>query len=108
MAEIIDRGVMDPARRPGLSMDADEYLAEDCGVRMIAIDALGVESRATRNFEVNRYLCEKGVLLLEGLVNLEAVRARRFFLEAFPLKIRGVEGTPCRAIIKEPLQGERA
>ena len=103
MAEIIAAGRVDPARRPGLSMDAAVYLAEERGVRMIAIDAIGVESRTTRNFEVNRYLCEQGVLLLEGLVNLESVRTRRFFLEAFPLKIRGVEGTPCRAIVKEPL-----
>jgi kynurenine formamidase len=42
--------------------------------------------------------------LLEGLINLKEVKSRRFFLEAFPLKIRGVEGTPCRAIIKEPLR----
>ena len=103
MEEIIASGSNDPMKRPGLSLDAAAYLAEDCGVKMIAIDSIGVESRATENYEVNRFLCEKKVLLLEGLINLKEVKSRRFFLEAFPLKIRGVEGTPCRAIIKEPI-----
>ncbi len=69
---------------------------------MIEIDSIGVESRKSKNFQVNKYLCSEGVLLLEGLFNLNAVHKRKIFLEAFPLKTSGVEGTPCRAIIKEP------
>jgi arylformamidase len=103
MEEVIESGVLDQAKRPGLSLDAAHWLAEDRGVKMIAIDSMGVESRATRNYEVNKYLCENKILLLEGLVNLHRVKSRRFFLEAFPLKIRGVEGAPCRAVIKEPI-----
>jgi len=104
MEEIIASGLNDPMKRPGLSLDAAVYLAEDRGVKMIAIDSIGVESRATENYEVNKFLCEKRVLLLEGLINLKEVKSRRFFLQAFPLKIQGVEGTPCRAIIKEPVR----
>ena len=104
MEEIIASGSIDPTKRPGLSLEAAAYLAKDCGVKMIAIDSIGVESRTTENYEVNKFLCEKKVLLLEGLVNLKEVKSHRFFLEAFPLKIRGIEGTPCRAIIKEPLR----
>jgi len=102
MEEIIKSGVINPNKRPGLTLDAAKYLAEEQRVKMIAIDSIGVESRKSKNFEVNKYLCSKGVLLLEGLINLNAVHKRKTFLEAFPLKIRGVEGTPCRAIIKEP------
>ncbi len=102
MEEIIKSGVINPNKRPGLSLDAAKYLAEEQRVKVIAIDSIGVESRKRKNFEVNKYLCSKGVLLLEGLINLNAVHKRKIFLEAFPLKIRGVEGTPCRAIIKEP------
>ncbi len=108
MAEIIASGRIDPGTRPGLSLDAAAYLAVEQGVKMIAIDSIGVESPSTENYEVNKYLCEKRILLLEGLVNLKDVRARRFFLEAFPLKIRGVEGSPCRAVIKEPVRSDGA
>lgn len=101
MEEIIASGSVDPVKRPGLSLEAAAYLVIDCRVRMIAIDSIGVESRTTANYEVSKFLCEEEVLLLEGLVNLKEVKSRRFLLEAFPLKIRGVEGTPCRAIIKE-------
>ncbi len=104
MEEIIVAGSIDPINRPGLSLEAAAYLAVELGVKMIAIDSIGVESRTTENYEVNKFLCEKKVLLLEGLVNLGEVKMRRFFLEAFPLKIRGVEGAPCRAIIKEPVR----
>jgi kynurenine formamidase len=103
MEEVIHTGILDQAARPGLSLEAARYLAEAKGIKMIAIDSVGVESRTTRNYEVNHYLCGKDVLILEGLVNLAAVTKQEVFLEAFPIKIRGVEGTPCRAIIKEPI-----
>jgi len=103
MEEVIKTGKLESASRPGLSLEAAVYLAETRGIKMLAIDSIGVESRTTRNHDVNYYLCGKDVLILEGLVNLAAVSSREVFLEAFPLRIRGVEGTPCRAIIKEPL-----
>lgn len=101
MEEVIAAGSLDPDRRPGLSLLAARWLAEESGVKMIAIDSVGVESRATSNYEVNVLLCEAGVLILEGLVNLAAIGSGRLWLEAFPLKVRGVEGTPCRAVVKE-------
>ena len=101
MEEVIRTGILESASRPGLAMEVAIYLAEVKRIKMIAIDSVGVESRVTRNYEVNHYLGGQDVLILEGLVNLAAVTQKEVFLEAFPLKIRGVEGTPCRAIIKE-------
>jgi arylformamidase len=102
MDEVLANGVLDPERRPGLSPDAATFLAEETSFRLVGIDSVGLESRKSQNFEVNLYLCRKGILLLEGLVNLFAVRNRIAFLHAFPLKTRGVEGTPCRAVIRDP------
>ena len=103
MDEVIRTGAtdLDPARRPGVSLGAAAWLAHESGVRMIAIDSVGLESRTTSNYEVNVLLCRAGVLILEGLVNLGGVGDGRLWLEAFPLKVRGVEGTPCRAVVKE-------
>lgn len=101
MDEVIASGSLDPATRPGLALDAAAYLAEEKKIGMIAVDSVGVESRATSNYDVNVYLCRQGVLILEGLVNLHRLHSDDLWLEAFPLKIRGVEGTPCRAVVKQ-------
>jgi arylformamidase len=101
MDEVIESGRLDPADRPGLSLDAARYLGEERRIGMVAIDSIGVESRRTSNYEVNVYLCEREVLILEGLVNLAALGGGELWLEAFPLKLRGVEGTPCRAVVKQ-------
>lgn len=101
MERVIASGVLEPGDRPGLSLEAARWLAADSGVRMIAIDSVGVESRTTSDFDVNVLLCHAGILILEGLVNLDALGPGPLWLEAFPLKVRGVEGTPCRAVVKD-------
>lgn len=100
MAEVIHERRLVPQRRPGLSLAAAEWLAAS-GVGMVAIDSVGVESRVTKDYEVNVALCRAGSLILEGLVNLEQLGPGPLWLEAFPLKLAGVEGTPCRAIVKD-------
>ncbi|MBN1641246.1 MAG: cyclase family protein [Anaerolineae bacterium] len=47
---------------------------------------------------VNKVLFGSGALILAPLVNLASLTGARFRLMAFPLKVRGVCGTPCRAI----------
>jgi len=44
---------------------------------------------------------QKGILLLAPLVNLDRVQALRGELLAFPLRIEGVSGAPCRAFFRE-------
>lgn len=67
---------------------------------------VGVESPATKHHEVNATLCRAGVLIPAGLVNLVALGPVRLWLEAFPLKVRGVEGTPCRVVKECTTAGE--
>jgi len=101
MEELIHAGKIDHRSRPGISLEAAGYLCEEKAIRMIGIDSIGLESRVTENYEVNVYFCSQGILILECLVNLHNIRKHEVYLEAYPLKIRGVEGTPCRAIVKE-------
>lgn len=101
MEEVIKSQTLDSDSRPGLSVRAAEWLATESGVSMVAIDSVGVESRRTREYEVNVILCRGGILILEGLVNLHELGPGPLHLEAFPLKLRGVEGTPCRAVVKD-------
>lgn len=101
MARVIASGELDPTDRPGLSLAAARWLAEESGVGMVAIDSVGVESRVTADYDVNVALCRAGILILEGLTGLEQLGGGPLWLEAFPLKLRGVEGTPCRAVVKD-------
>lgn len=101
MGRVIETGVLDAADRPGLSPAAAHWLATESGVSMIAIDSVGVESRVTHDYDVNVTLCRAGILILEGLTGLEELGPGPLWLEAFPLKLRGVEGTPCRAVVKD-------
>jgi len=50
---------------------------------------------------VNKVLFKSGALILAPLVNLRTLAQSRVRLMAFPLKIKGVCGTPCRAIAQE-------
>lgn len=101
MDELIREKKIDPLRRPGISLDAAKYLCDEKKINMIAIDSIGLESRTSKNYEVNTYLCSKGKLILECITNLHEIKSKNVFVEAFPLRIKGVEGTPCRAIAKE-------
>lgn len=104
MQELIDGKPLEAHTRPGLSMEGAKYLVEEKGVKMVAIDSVGVESRVSPNYEVNVYLCQNEIMILEGLVNLEEIKRDWVFIEAFPIKLAKVEGTPCRAIVKEPVE----
>lgn len=101
MERIIEAQEIVPEERPGLSLDAAQYLVQETPFKMLAIDSIGFESRETSNYEVNKLLCEHGILLLEGLVNLYSINTKYFYLQAFPLRIEGVEGSPCRAVVWE-------
>ncbi len=101
MEEIIATGKCLPESRRGLSPEAAAYLVEERHVTLLGIDSVGLESRRFNDFRVSRYLGARGVLLLECLVNLQQLPPfSRAYLEAFPLKIKGVEGTPCRAVLR--------
>lgn len=70
----------------------------------LGIVLVGTESQTVgdeENFaEIHLELLKKEVVILEGLV-LEDVPAGNYFLFAAPLKLGGVEGAPCRAILTE-------
>jgi len=50
---------------------------------------------------VHRTLLGKGVVIVEGLANLEKVKCSEFFFVAAPLKIDGRDGSPVRALAIE-------
>jgi kynurenine formamidase len=79
---------------PFLSTDAARLLAK----RRIALLGLDMATPAPENAEeVHRILMEAGITILEGLANLGNC-PDAFTLCAFPLLLKGLDGSPVRAV----------
>ena len=78
--------------------DAAEYLAEK-GIICIGIDAMSVE-RDKAGHPTHKIILSAGIAILEDL-DLKNVEEGNYFLSALPLKIRGAEASPVRAVLIE-------
>ena len=70
-------------------------------VNLIGIDAAGIR-RGGEHAPADQYCADKGVFVVENLVNLDKLwqeaGKREFSLYTFPLFLEGAMGVPCRAI----------
>src|SRR6056297_674814 len=80
-----------------INYKAAEYLVEN-GVKLIAIDYLTVESLDSKDFQVHKLLLENEVIIIET-VDLETIEPGFYNLLAFPLKLKGCEASPIRALL---------
>lgn len=64
------------------------------------LQLIGVESQSVGSPEVHRILLSAGIALLEG-ITLSHVPEGQYTLIAPPLKLGGLEGAPCRAMLVE-------
>jgi len=69
------------------------------GVQLVGLDYLSV-AHADEQVPVHRAFLDHGVILLEG-VDLSDVAPGRYELICFPLRLRGLDGAPCRAVLRE-------
>jgi len=74
------------------------YLARK-GIAGVGIDSLGIE-RDQPGYETHKALFSAGIMILEGL-RLAGVAPGPYYLVALPLKIKGAEASPLRAILLE-------
>ena len=69
------------------------------GVQLVGLDYLSV-AHADEQVPVHRAFLDHGVILLEG-VDLADVAPGPYELICFPLRLRGLDGAPCRAVLRE-------
>lgn len=81
-----------------LGEEAAQYLA-DKGVKGVGIDALGIE-RNQLNHPTHHILLSRGIIIIEGL-RLKAIKEKSYQMICLPLKIKQVEATPARIILKD-------
>ncbi len=83
-----------------LTLAAAEALA-GAGVMLIGVDYLSVGpfSDAEENAAIHRCLLSAGVWILEGL-DLGRIEGGLYDLVCLPLKLHGLDGAPCRALLR--------
>ncbi len=81
-----------------ISGTAAELIANS-HVRLIGVESQSV-GKADAPMSVHLVLLGKGIIPLEGL-NLSAVEPGNYTLSAFPLKMKGADGSPVRAVLIE-------
>lgn len=101
-------------QHPYLSVDAGGLLVKH-GVSLVGIDALNVDASyptvmAPESFKadskesvgdgypIHDILLGNDILIVENLCNLDAVKQRRGFYSFLPLKLKGSDGSPIRAV----------
>lgn len=72
----------------------------DHGVRLVGVEALSVEPEDSPGFPTHWTLLSAGVVVVEGL-DLSAVPPGRYRLVCLPLRLRGGDGGPARAVLLE-------
>jgi arylformamidase len=73
-------------------------LCVEKGVRLVGLDYITVERYGDQAFPVHHALSENGILILEG-IHLGHVPPGDYLLLCLPLKIRGGEASPVRAVL---------
>ncbi len=70
----------------------------EMGITLIGTDAPSVDAFESRDLVVHRILSHSGVCILENLL-LTEVPTGRYWLLALPMKLRGLEASPVRAVL---------
>ena len=82
-----------------IAPDAAQLLA-DAGVRLVGIDYISAEQFGAPQPLTHQILLGRGIPIVEGL-DLRPVQAGDYDLIVLPLKVRGHEGAPARAIVRK-------
>lgn len=81
-----------------LTSEGAEYLASK-GVILVGIDSLSIKQKGNPDNRPHTNLLEKEIPILEGL-DLSKATPGEYTLSAFPLKFIGIDGSPCRAVLR--------
>lgn len=80
--------------------DAAEYLVEQ-GVKLVGVDYLSIEQFHSGHGRTHKTLLGAGVVIVEGL-QLSEPLVGSYELICLPLRLKGLDGAPARAVLREP------
>ena len=84
-------------KNPGLSEAAAKYLVSK-KTNLVGIDSPSIDFKGNRRFPVHHIFSKNNILIVENLTNLEKIQSPKFHFVVMPLKLKGVTGSPIRAI----------
>jgi arylformamidase len=85
---------------PSFTNEAIAWLV-DQGMKMMGVDATGVEVPGSEQHVNHHALFERGIPLIENLANLDSLSQSRMKVFALPIAVRGLEAFPLRVIAVE-------
>lgn len=97
-ARALGRGESFPEEFTALSPDLARRLAE-AGTLLAGVDTPSVDPFDSKTLDAHHALARGGVAILEGLV-LDEVPPGLYELIALPLKVRGLDASPVRAVLR--------
>ena len=77
--------------------DAGEYMAS-LGVRLVGLDYFGVDKSGDKSRQAHKSILGNDMAILEGIFPQD-VADGIYFMMCLPLRIRSIEGCPCRVLL---------
>lgn len=93
-------GTPDYDKAPRFETAAIEWLIAS-GMKMMGVDASGVELPGSEEHPNHQALFKRGIPLIENLAGLDQLRQSRVKVYAFPIAVRGLESFPLRVVAEE-------
>ena len=81
-----------------LEVSAAEWMVEH-KVKCVGIDTASVEKYGIKDAPVHKLLLAKNIGIIENLTNFEQFAGSRMFFVCLPLPLKGLDGSPARAIL---------
>lgn len=78
---------------------AGEYMASK-GVKLVGLDYFGVDKKGDKTRQAHKSILGNNMSILEGIFPQD-VKDGIYFLMCLPLRIKSIEGCPCRALLFE-------
>ena len=95
-----DRRGAEGGQPPYPEPQALEWLVSQ-GIKLLGIDSPGLEVPGCRELINHHILFDRGIPLIESLVNLEKLQDSRVYVFALPLPARGTDAIPLRVLAFE-------
>lgn len=87
-----------PVDVPTLSLEAVTYLNEK-GIKLFGIDVPSVDKVDSKSLDVHHALYKNDIMIIENIV-LDETPSGYYDFIALPLKIKGADGSPVRAVVR--------
>jgi arylformamidase len=82
---------------PTLTKEAASWIAER-GPAIVATDAPSVDPVIAKDKYIHQILLDMNIIIVECITNISLIRENEHICIFMPLKIEGIDGSPCRAI----------